>query len=80
MWIVKQLRSGAFCLENQRTGDTTDQTWSMHSAAEEAAAEFNTRAGKIRAEMKARSDRAAAEQAAIAAIRPTEMLTNGNDW
>ena len=77
LWEIMQRRNGRFCLENQRTQDTTDETWATAAEAESAAVEYNARAAQIAADMAARSQAAEARRAAIAI--PTEMLTNGND-
>lgn len=64
---------------NKRTGDTSDQSYSSQEEAEEAARQCNERFAAKAAELKAMQKQATERQAAIEAIRPSTILTNGND-
>ena len=78
-WVVEPTATGRYRLRNTRTNDTADGTFATLAEAEADAVLTNDRAEKITADIRARSAAAAARQAAIDAIRPDRMLSNGND-
>ena len=79
-WAVEPTNSGRFRLRNTRTQDTADQTFATEAEAIADCEATNDASERIAADMRARSARAKAKQDAIAAIRPTQMLDNGNDY
>lgn len=78
-YTIKPLANGRFKLQNEKTLDTTDQSWGTREEAEAALVAAEARLEKIASDMRARTARANATQAAIDAIRPTVILTNGQD-
>ena len=77
-WEVKA-KNGSFRLIHSRTQDSAGRTWDVESEAQSEADRMNAAAAKIAADMRARSQRGAAKQAEIDAIRPVRMLSNGPD-